>query len=216
MEGYKSFKEAVESVSSAADDWLDLSTGYWFDIEELRRMGEVYDEVTEPDGWNYFVTFADTGEIGLANTCTREIEFLYVPAGSRYQEVIAAQEKRTEELKEAFLPVLEQMVRDKIDELGDDPAKFVEVFQRDSAMIAEDLRERASGFEKPGLSRLAAKTDGDADAAKVLSMLKTPGQIEKTAAARSTLRNFPDILTDTDDRTVLERMDYCLMNQQKE
>ena len=174
MEGYKSFKEAVESVSSAADAWLDLSTGYWFDIEELRRMGEVY------------------------------------------QEVIAAQEKRTEELKEAFLPVLEQMVRDKIDELGNDPAKFVEVFQRDSAMIAEDLRERASGFEKPGLSRLAAKTDGDADAAKVLSMLKTPGQIEKTAAARSTLRNFPDILTETDDRTVLERMDYCLMNQQKE
>ena len=35
MEGYKSFKEAVESVSSAADAWLDLSTGYWFDIEEL-------------------------------------------------------------------------------------------------------------------------------------------------------------------------------------
>ncbi len=213
MEGYKSLKEAVESVSSAGDSWLDLSTGNWFDIEELRRMGEVYDEVTEPDGWNYFVTFADSGEIGLANTCTREIEFLYVPAGSRYQEVIAAQEKRSEELREAFLPVLEQMVLDKIDELGDDPAKYVEVFQRDSAMTAEDLRDRAYGFEKPGLTPLIAKTDGDTDAAKVWSMLKTPGLAEKTAAARNTLRNFPDVLIETDPHTVLDRMDYCLTNQ---
>ena len=40
MEGYKSFREAVESVSSAADAWLDLSTGNWFDIEEYlnRKM----------------------------------------------------------------------------------------------------------------------------------------------------------------------------------
>lgn len=213
MEGYKSFKEAVESVSSAGDSWLDLSTGNWFDIEELRRMGEVYDEVTEPDGWNYFVTFADSGEIGLANTCTREIEFLYVPAGSRYQEVIAAQEKRSEELREAFLPVLEQMVLDKIDELGDDPAKYVEVFQRDSAMIAEDFRDRASGFEKPGLTPLTAKTDRDTDVVKVWSMLKTPGLAEKTAAARNTLRNFPDVLIETDPHTVLDRMDYCLTSQ---
>lgn len=212
MEGYKSLKEAVESVSSAADSWLDLSTGYWFDIDELRRMGEVYDEVTEPDGWNYYVTFADTGEIGLANTCTREIEFIYVPAGSRYREVIEAQDKRDEELREAFLPVLEQMVRDKIDELGDDPEKFVGAFQRDSAMIAEELRDRAADFEKPGFDRLPAAKAGDADAAKILSLLKTPGFIGKTAAARDASLNSPEPLDETDARTVLDRMDYCLEN----
>ena len=212
MEGYKSLKEAVESVSSAADSWLDLATGNWFDLDELRRMGEVYDEVTEPDGWNYFVTFADTGEIGVANTCTREIEFVYVPAGSRYEEVIEAQNKRIEELREAFLPVLEQMVRDKIEELGDDPEKFVAVFQRDSAMTADDFIDRADLFEKPGFSPLAAKETGSPEAANVWHMLTTPGLIERTAAARSDLRNFPESLTETDTDTVLDRMDYCLRN----
>ena len=212
MEGYKSVKEAVESVSSAADSWLDLSTGYWFDIDELRRMGEVYDEVTEPDGWNYYVTFADTGEIGLANTCTREIEFIYVPAGSRYREVIEAQDRRIGELREAFLPVLEQMVRDKIDELGDDPEKYVDVFQRDSAMLAEELKNRAADYEKPGFARLPAGKAEDADAAKVFSMLNTPGLIGKTAAARNAFLNSPEPVTETDARTVLDRMDHCLGN----
>ena len=215
MEGYKSFREAVESVSSAADSWLDLSTGNWFGIDELRKMGDAYDEAIEPDGWNYFVTFADTGEIGLASTCTREIEFLYVPAGSRYREVLAAQDKRIEEMREALLPVLEQMVRDKIDELGDDPEKFVAVFQRDSKMLADSLADRADSFLKPGSFRFTAEEFGDAgaDAAKVLHMLKTPGLAERTAAARKDLRNSPKPLEETDPRTVLDRMDYCLTDQ---
>jgi hypothetical protein len=215
MEGYKSFREAVESVSSAADSWLDLSTGNWFGIDELRKMGDAYDEAIEPDGWNYFVTFADTGEIGLASTCTREIEFLYVPAGSRYREVIAEQDRRIEEMREALLPVLAQMVRDKIDELGDDPEKYVAVFQRDSKILADGLTDRADSFLKPASFRFTAGEFGDAgaDAAKVLHMLKTPGLTERVAAARSQLRNSAEPPEETDPRTVLDRMDYCVQDQ---
>ncbi|MBQ7534335.1 MAG: hypothetical protein IJT43_01810 [Stomatobaculum sp.] len=216
MEGYKSFKEAVESVSSAADSWQDLSTGVRFGIDELRQIGDKYDEVAreagEPDGCNYFFTVEESGEIGLANIRTREVEFLFVPEGSKYQELIAAQDKWIEELREAMLPVLEQMVLDKIDELGDDPEKFVAVFQRDSEMIADDLIGRADHFEKPGLRRLNEDAVKDEDAANVWRMLKTPGLIEKTEAFRNDLRNHPEPLIETDSRTVYERMDYCLKN----
>ena len=213
MEGYKSFKEAVESVSSAADSWQDLSSGEWFGIDELRKMGDAYDEVIEPDGWNYFVTFEGSGEICLASTCTREIEFLFVPAGSRYMEVIAAQDKRIEKLREALVPVAYQMVLDKLDELDNDPEKYVAVFERDSVMTAEDLADRAERFLKPGFSRITGDGIRDADASNVLRMLKTPGLVMKTAASRDKLRNSPDPLIETDARTVLERMDFCVMEK---
>ena len=212
MEGYKSFREAVESVSTAADSWFDLSTGAWFTIDDLRQMGDFYDEEFEPDGWNYFMTFAETGEICLASTCTREIEFLFVPKGSRFLEVLDAQEAREEELREALSPVLEQLVLDKLEELGNDPEKFVSVFHRDTNLLAEELSDRADSFEKPGYRVMTFLSGVDQEAEKVMQTLYAPGLIEKTAASRNAARNTPEPLSETDSRTVLTRLDYCLEN----
>ena len=212
MEGYKSFREAVESVSSVAGPWQDISTGAWLSIDDLREMGRVYDETTEPSGWLYFVTFEESGEICLANTCTKEINFLFVPEGSKYLELIGAQEKRIYEIRQALVPVAYQMVMDKLEELHDDPEKFVAVFERDSEMLAEDLLARAEDFIKPGSNPVNENGIRDDDAAKVFHMLRTPGLVMKTAAARNELRNSPEPLIETDTKTVLERMDYCGMN----
>ncbi len=212
MEGYKSLREAVESVSSVAKSWQDVSSGEWFTIDDLRKMGTVYDEAAEPDGWNYFVTFEESGEICLASTCTREIEFLYVPAGSKYKELLAVQAKKEEEMQEAMLPVLEQMVLDKIDELGEDPEKFAEVFQQDSKIAAGDFINRAARFEKPGSKYLVESAVKDDEAKNVLRMLKSPGFIERTEAARNKLRNSPEDPIETESRTVRERMEYCVKN----
>ena len=212
MEGYKSFREAVESVSSAAEAWQDISTGAWLSIDDLRQIGEEYDAATEPDGWTYFVTFEESGEIGIATTYNREIEFLFVPPGSKYLELIGAQEKRIYEIRQALVPVAYQMVLDKLEELHNDPEKFVAVFDRDSKMLAEALADRAEHFIKPGSSPLNGNSIRNEDAAKVFRMMRTPGLVMKTAATRNELRNSPEPLIETDTQTVLERLDYCGMN----
>lgn len=211
MEGYKLFREAVESVSSAAVSWQELSSGTWFGLDELRRMGDVYDEVTEPDGWNYFVTFEGSGEICLASTCSREIKFLFVPEGSRYEELIAAREKRNEELREIYAPVLGQMVLDKLDEHGRDPSKVSGVFHRDTAFLAEEFLERAGLFIKPGSGQLPSDIPGNADAANVLRILHTPGLTENAKTARNNVMSAATLI-ETDKDTVLERMNYCVNN----
>ena len=212
MEGYKSLREAVESVSSVAGPWQDISTGAWLSIDDLREIGKVYDETTEISGWIYFVTFEGSGEICLANTCTKEINFRFVPEGSKYMELIGAQEKRIYEMRQALVPVAYQMVMDKLEEMKDDPEKYVAAFDRDSEMLAEDVIARAEEFSKPGLTLLNGNNIRDEDAAKVFHMLRTPGLVMKTAAARNNLRNSEEPLIETDTSTVLERLDYCGLN----
>lgn len=212
MEGYKSFRKAVESVSSAAESWQDISTGAWLTIDDLRKMGEVYDETTDPSGWLYFVTFEESGEICLASTCTKEIKFLYVPAGSRYMELIGAQQKQLYEMRQALVPVAYQMVLDKLEELQNNPEKYVAAFERDSEMLAEDIIYRAGHFMKPGSIPVNGAEIRDEDAAKVYRMLRTPGLAMKTAATRNEIRNSSEPLIETNTQTVLERLDYCGMN----
>ncbi|WP_029201345.1 hypothetical protein [Oribacterium sp. NK2B42] len=212
MEGYKSLREAVESVSSVAGPWHDISTGAWLSIDDLREIAKVYDETTEISGWTYFVTFEESGEICLANTCTKEINFLFVTEGSKYLELIGAQEKRIYEMRQALVPVAYQMVMDKLEEIQNDPEKFVAVFERDSEMLAKDLTDRAEQFIKPGSNPINGEKIRNEDAAKVFQMLRTPGLVMKTAATRNELRNSPEPLIETDTQTVLERLDYCGMN----
>lgn len=212
MEGYKSLREAVESVSSVAGPWHDISTGAWLSIDDLREIAKVYDETTEISGWTYFVTFEESGEICLANTCTKEINFLFVTEGSKYLELIGAQEKRIYEMRQALVPVAYQMVMDKLEEIQNDPEKFVAVFERDSEMLAEDLTDRAEQFIKPGSNPINGDKIRNEDAARVFQMLRTPGLVMKTAATRNEIRNSPEPLIETDELTVLERLNYCGMN----
>ncbi len=81
MEGYKSLKEAVISVENVTERWKNVASGELFDKSELLNMGETYDKLFEPDGWNYFVTFP-TGEIGLLSTNDNEIMLFFVPEGA--------------------------------------------------------------------------------------------------------------------------------------
>lgn len=78
MEGYKSLREAVASVGNPAFIWRDTINGSTFNLNELYSMGNTYDRLFAPDGWNYFVTFP-TGEIGLLSTDDNEIVLLFVP-----------------------------------------------------------------------------------------------------------------------------------------
>ncbi len=81
MEGYKSLKEAVISVENVTSRWKHTVSGELFDKRELLDMGETYDKLFDPDGWNYFVTFP-TGEIGLLSTNDNEIMLFLVPEGA--------------------------------------------------------------------------------------------------------------------------------------
>ncbi len=81
MEGYKSLKEAVISVENLTGRWKSVASGELFDKSELLNMGDTYDKLFNPDGWNYFVTFP-TGEIGLLSTSDNEIMLFLVPEGA--------------------------------------------------------------------------------------------------------------------------------------
>lgn len=82
MEGYKSLREAVASVGNPAFIWRDVINGNTFNLNELYQMGNSYDKMFSPDGWNYFVTFP-TGEIGLLSTDDNEIVLLFVPINAQ-------------------------------------------------------------------------------------------------------------------------------------
>ena len=96
MEGYTSLKDAVISVENTTEKWKNVMTGEIFDKKELLQMGDTYDGLFAPDGWNYFVTFP-TGEIGLLSTNDNEIMLFLVPEGSTmeakpaHEAVIAAE-----------------------------------------------------------------------------------------------------------------------------
>lgn len=80
MEGYKSFKEAVESVQSEGRVWKYLGNETErFSFDELIQTAEFYDRTFPADEWNYFVTFP-TGEIGIFSCEDGDVEMLFVAA----------------------------------------------------------------------------------------------------------------------------------------
>lgn len=85
MEGYKSFREAVESVKDKAELWRYTLSGESFSYDELLEAAEGYDGCFKPDGWNYFVSFPE-GELGILSTDDNEIVPLYLPIKENLQQ----------------------------------------------------------------------------------------------------------------------------------